>query len=80
MTVEEYLQKWMSQHPSFQVTPEELQFVEAVRKAKAGEVGYGWMQDIIEVEWQHVQPGGAWGPNYFRKTIQKLERIIREMS
>lgn len=72
MSVEDKLALWLKQ-PGTVVTAAERQFIEDIRKAAANGVGYGWMQQIIEWEWQSKGPG-AWGPEYFNREIERLEK------
>jgi hypothetical protein len=74
MTVEEKLTAWASQGPTARVSPAERQFIEDMRKAAAAGVGYGWMQQVIEWEWQEKYPGTAWGYEYFMNQIRELEK------
>ena len=71
MTLEARMARWLEQPGTF-VTGPERQFIEDMRKAAASDVGYGWMQQIIEWEWQS-QGAGSWGPEYFHKRIRELE-------
>lgn len=52
----------------------EVDFIQAMRKAAAAGVGYGWMQQVIEWEWQATGIG-AWGPEYFERRISKFRGI-----
>jgi hypothetical protein len=61
MTLEERLDVWLKQPGTF-VTEAERAFIADMRKAAAAGVGYGWMQQIAEWEWQSKCPNGAWGP------------------
>ena len=72
MSLETKMQEWLKQPGTF-VTDPELQFVEDMRKAASAGVGYGWMQQIIEWEWQS-KGSGSWGPEYFEKRIRELEK------
>lgn len=72
MTLEEKLGEWLKQRGTSIVCPER-EFIKLMRKAAAEGVGYGWMQQIIEWEWQSKGPG-AWGPEYFNREIQRLEK------
>lgn len=74
MTVEQKLDEWLKQPGAF-VTTAERQFIDDMRKARAAMVGYGWMQQIIEWEWQSTG-AGAWGPEYFAKRIEELEKKL----
>lgn len=71
MTVEERMREWLKQ-PGTAVMPGETQFIVDMRKAALHGVGYGWMQQVIEWEWQS-KAEGAWGPEYFGKRIKELE-------
>lgn len=70
MTLEDRLAEWLKQPGTF-VTPAEHQFIADMRKAAAAGVGYGWMQQVTEWEWQS-KSDHAWGPEYFEK--QRAER------
>lgn len=72
MTVEQKLAEWLKQ-PGTVVTPAERAFIRMMRDAARDGVGYGWMQQIIEWEWQAVGVG-AWGPEYFHRRIDELEQ------
>lgn len=67
MTLEERLDEWLKQPGTF-VTRAERDFIMEMRAAAANGVGYGWMQQVIEWEWQSKGPG-AWGPEYFHKQL-----------
>lgn len=58
--------------------PGETEFVEGVRRARQAGVGYGWMQQVIEVEWA-ANGGGAWGPHYFETRVRELEEEIAKL-
>ena len=81
LTVEERLSEWMKQPGAF-VRPCERLFIEDMRSAANASVGYGWMQQIIEWEWQNTLHhkwqlnSGAFGPDYFGKRIAELELAI----
>lgn len=66
-TLEDRLNEWLKQPGTF-VTREQLQFISDMRKARAAGVGYGWMQQVIEWEWQSLGTG-ARGPEYFNKEL-----------
>lgn len=70
MTVEERLNVFLRQPGTF-VTAAERQFIADMRKAAAAGVGYGWMQQITEWEWQSKDAVGAWGPEYFEKQLRR---------
>lgn len=51
--------------PICRVTQEEKEFILAMRDASRKGVGYGWMQQIIEWEWQDKSGEEmAWGPEW----------------
>lgn len=75
MTVEQKLDDWLQQPGAF-VTQDERQFIADMRKARSAGVGYGWMQQIIEWEWQSTGVG-AWGPEHFQRRIQELEQKLQ---
>jgi hypothetical protein len=70
--IPEKLAVW-AQQPNAVVSPAEMAFLAAIREARAGYVGYGWMQQVIEWAWQEESGEGAWGPEYFGKQIAQLE-------
>lgn len=76
LTLEDRLNEWASQ-PGAIVTEAEVQFIEDMRKAAAANVGYGWMQQIIEWEWMS-KGEGAWGPAYFQAEIARLSPTVRK--
>lgn len=55
-SVEERLAKWAAQSPRCVVSAAECAFIEAMRRARAGGVGYGWMRQVIWWEWEHESP------------------------
>ena len=76
------LQQWMQQ-PGARLLPGELEFLEQVRRFAAMGVGYGFMQQIIEWEWQDDCaragfPGGAWGPESHELEMRQLEKELSE--
>jgi hypothetical protein len=72
-TLEDRLLEWQSQAPTCRVTNAERKFIADMRKAAECGVGYGWMQQAIEWEWQS-KGEGAWGPEYFNQQIAELEK------
>src|SRR6476619_3208571 len=68
MTVEQHLGRHLS-------LPGEKEFIRDMRKAASYGVGYGFMQQVIEWEWQDAGPG-AWGPQYFNAEIRSLENKL----
>lgn len=71
MSVEQKIAKWLEQPGTF-VTAAKSQFIADMRSAADRGVGYGWMQQIIEWEWQSKGPGSH-GPEYYHKLIKELE-------
>jgi hypothetical protein len=71
MSLEDRLAKFLEQPGTFITSPEK-QFIADMRRARALGVGYGWMQQVIEWEWQSKGPG-SFGPEYFEKRIRELE-------
>ncbi len=56
-SVEEFLETWKAQDPSrCRVTRQEFAFIIARRSARASGVGYGWMRQILGIEWRHADP------------------------
>jgi hypothetical protein len=75
-TVEEHLAAWAAQSPTCVVTSAERQFIADMRKAWSNDVGFGWMQSIIEVEWNARLGAHGWGPRYFEGRIAELEKEL----
>lgn len=83
LTLEQRFSHWLRQPGTF-VTDCEKAFVVRMRDAANCGVGYGWMQQVIEWEWQayceaHNLPGWAWGPEYFGKRIKELEAEVERL-
>ena len=59
--------------------PGNLVFLDLVRRYR--DCGFGWMQQLIELEWRRVSdpPGGAWGPYYFEGRIKELEEEVERL-
>lgn len=55
MSVEEKIAEWLKQPGTF-VTAAEREFIERMRDSAAKGVGYGWMRQVIQWEWEHVIP------------------------
>lgn len=73
MTIETKLAAWAAQPGAGRTSSAEWEFIADMRRARDHGVGYGWMQQVIEWEWQAKQPGGSWGPEYYEGTIRTLE-------
>jgi hypothetical protein len=71
MSLENKLARWLEQPGTF-MTSAERQFIADMRKAASAGVGYGWMQQIIEWEWQD-KGDGAIGPEFALKLLRELE-------
>jgi hypothetical protein len=69
ITLEQRLRQWAEQ-PEAVVTGEEWQFIEYMRTAAKSGVGYGWMQQVIEWEWQS-KGVGALGPEHCAYAIRR---------
>ena len=67
MTVEQRFAEWLKLPGAF-VTADERAFVEDMRRSSARGVGYGWMQQVIEWEWQS-KGSGAWGPESHEREL-----------
>lgn len=82
LTVEQHLAALWVQSPDTNcVSPEEWVFIRDMRNAARLGVGFGFMQQVIEWEWQAFcvargMPNGAWGPEYFNARIQELEAAL----
>lgn len=77
-TVEERLALW-AQQPGAVVTGAQRQFIEDMRRARADGVGYGWMQQIIEWEWQS-EGIGALGPDYYERRLAEAKNTIAALT
>lgn len=75
-TVEEHLAAWAKQVDTCVIRPEEWAFVAGMRHAFRRGVGFGWMQQIIEIEWNAKHGSCAWGPRYFGEQIEKLRAEV----
>ena len=78
MTVEDKLREWLDSAPGAFVTTPEIDFIRDMRSAAKGGVGYGFMQQVIEWEWNSQVKEGGWGPEYFQKRIAALEKLLAE--
>lgn len=76
-TVEQRLADFLIQ-PGARVSNSELRFIADMRVAAREGVGYGFMQQVIEWEWQNTGVG-AFGPEYFNKRIAALEKKVAEL-
>jgi hypothetical protein len=52
LTVEQILERHLKM--GGYVTPAERQFIKDMRTARANDVGYGWMKQVINWEWEHA--------------------------
>jgi len=68
MTLEDKINQWLQQ-PGTAVSSAEFEFIRNMRRAATAGVGYGWMQQIIEWEWNGTTDGKGWGPEYFSRII-----------
>lgn len=75
LTVEERLAEWMKQ-PGAYVTESERWFIDKMRLAAASGVGYGWMQQVIEWEWQTKDKHVALGPEYYESANAELSGSV----
>lgn len=79
MSIESKLNKWLKQPGTF-VTSAEREFIARMREAAAAGVGYGWMQQVIEWEWQDLlmrkygTDVGAFGPEHCERFHHGRER------
>lgn len=55
----------------------EMRFIANMRLAASDGVGYGFMQQVTEWEWQD-KGEGAWGPEYFHAEIERLTAELQE--
>lgn len=77
-TIEQFLIRWAAQGSTAIVTPAEKAFIAAMRAARDQHVGYGWMQQMIEIEWHASGQGTALGPNSFFTYTQALKKKLEE--
>ena len=61
---------------AYQPTAVERSFIEHVRAAHDAGVSYGWMQQIIEWEWQDIDPRHAWGPEFLEAVIAERDDLL----
>ena len=73
-TVEDRIGRFLAQ-PGAYVGEPDYQFIAKIRESARHGVGYGFMQQVIEWEWQSKEQG-AWGPEYFHTEIERLEREL----
>lgn len=80
------IEQWLEAHAQQggSTTEAERQFIADMRKARAGGVGFGWMQQMCELEWavmlfhEHGIEGGAHGMGDERAhRIDALEERLR---
>jgi len=83
-TLEERQAEWLKQPGAF-VTRAEREFIESMRQFADRGVGYGWMQQHIEWEWE-AKSAGSLGPEYFERQhaalterVRVLEEALREI-
>ena len=62
-------------HP---ISAADSQFIEDMRRAAANEVGYGFMQQVTEWEWQDKHDH-SWGPEYFDAEIDRLSSEVKNL-
>lgn len=59
-SVEDALAAWTAQNPALcHVTAAEHDFIAAMRAAATAGVGYGWMRQMVGIEWRHRDPVGG---------------------
>lgn len=75
-TVEQRLDEWAAQ-PGAVVSKPERDFISAMRWFASLGVGYGWMQQVIEWEWQ-TKGAGAIGPEYWTRALTAAESALAE--
>jgi hypothetical protein len=77
-TLEDHLAAFLKMPGTF-ITHREQIFIRHMREAAAEGVGYGWMQQVIEWEWQSKDPNGAFGPTWYQAQVQKLRDQLTVM-
>lgn len=78
-TVEQRLFEWAKQ-PGAVVTSAEWDFIADMRHARANGVGYGWMQQVIEWEWQDESPETALGPESYERELVAAQAELAEQA
>ncbi len=76
-TVEDHLNEWLLQ-PGTVVSEAERKCIQAVRDFASLGVGYGWMQQVIEWEWQS-KGIGSWGPEYFERLLAQRDAELADL-
>lgn len=76
------IKEWLKQ-PGSRLGEDERLFIQCVRHFAGRSVGYGFMQQVCEWEWQAAcerdgLPGSAWGPEYFHNSREKAVLAERE--
>lgn len=69
-TLEQRIAQWAQQPGAF-VTVIEWSFIAAMRDFARRGVGYGWMQQVIEWEWQS-KGSGSWGPESHERDLAAM--------
>jgi len=64
----------------YPISVSDRQFIADMRKAAADAVGYGFMQQVIEWEWQDHDEIGAWGPEYFERERKQVADALGHKS
>ena len=73
------VEEMMAEH-GVRLSPAEREFIAAMRYARDQGVGFGFMQQATEWEWNHRdQLGTVWGPTYFENRIRALEAEIASL-
>ena len=75
-TLEQRLEKWQ-QRSGAAVSAAERRFIADMRYAACNGVGYGWMQQIIEWEWQNKSPH-SWGPECYERELAACQARLAE--
>jgi hypothetical protein len=79
VTAEQRLGEWDRQS-GVRVTQAEWGFLAVVQQFARQGVGYGWMQQVIEWEWQaKCGPESAWGPEWFGRRATEAEGLVASL-
>lgn len=59
MTIEQFLEKWSAQPGNPRLSIADHAFIANMRHAASQGVGYGFMKQMIDIEWRHKYPESA---------------------
>lgn len=79
MTVEQRLQSFVEQYGDSGLPPYVLNFLQIVRTYSAMGLGYGFMIQLIEWEWQHATGGQVRGPESLNLQVKAMSEEIQDL-